>query len=228
MKLPRTLHEARVIWAQHRKKYLEICTTDITVIAHGGCPEFSKNEYNHFSYSLYSLPFVGPFMAAWMIDIKFGSEIPKCFRDDIKINVKDINNCFNNINNGNEYAVVGHKGEGYSSVEVNLEERIGDLLNNPEVFTAKTGGVLIDLISKDIKELGLVITDRGFGCGGGHIGIPCTDNEKDGLINLIWCKYHRAVVAGLIFPKITWFSPIFRDLWEYDDVVAFLNKVSDA
>lgn len=102
-----------------------------------------------------------------------------------------------------------------------------DLLNDPEVFTEKTGGALISGIEKDlVNTFNIVITDRGFGCGGGHIGTSCTDKEKDEILIYLWTKYRKAIDAELIFPKIAWFfPPHFRDLWDEDEIKEYLNSV---
>jgi hypothetical protein len=58
----------------------------------------------------------------------------------------------------------------------------------------------------------LIKSDSGIGLNGCHIGYSCTDTEKDTIISYIWTKYYKEIHDELIFPKISWFSPKFKDL----------------
>lgn len=188
-----TLEEAKIVWAKKRLKYLKICFQEGNL---GVSEESNKlnDDINDFAMAIYSMPHISDHMECWMIDIKFGDEIPRYFKIQ--------KSCDNSLS-------IKH---------------VETLMNNPQKFTDITGGPLLTSISNSIKELGLRITDRGFSGCGGHIGVPCTNKDKDILIDMMLSKYRKAIDNGLVFPVVAWFKPNFGDLWSEDQIIEFLNE----
>lgn len=204
-----SLKDAKIEFARKRLKLLDHYDLYPELLAQSSEDDKNQNEFEksiyeereklerdikRYSKYLLSFPHIRPFIKLYMVDIKFGSEIP--------YSNKKFDEC-------------------------NLEEEVLDvLIKNPEEFTNKTAGNLISQIGKELYEnFGLIITDRGFGCGGGHIGCPCTENEKNLVIDYIWTKYRKAIDSELIFPIIAFVlsQPHFQDIWDRKEIEDFLQ-----
>jgi hypothetical protein len=136
-------------------------------------------EYERIANAFYTMPWIRPFLKAWMIDVKFGDENPFVEGDERQKN--------------------------YSQEEA---VELTDLLQkDPAAFTAKTGGPLLVEVEKFLASNGFKATDRGSGGHGGHLGYPCTDAERDALLSLLYGRFGKAIQAGLILPTIAWFKP---------------------
>lgn len=194
MNIPKSLHDARVLWADARKEYLEYLDKTDSELASDEISQVMDKKLEDVGLFLYSLPHIRPHMKAWMVDIKFGNEIP-----------------------------FGNKVDDNSSIS---EEHLDDILEDPAKFTNKIGGPLISNIETDIVNLGISITDRGFGMGGGHIGCPCSDNERDAVLNMVFIKYYKAVHSGLVYPMVSWFKPFFGGLMVIDDINDFFDNIN--
>lgn len=85
------------------------------------------------------------------------------------------------------------------------------LVDSPDLFTANTAGNLGANVRRFIKNAGFTITDSGggfSGCGG-HIGIPCTDEESQKLICLVNHNFKKAIMSDMMSVVIAWFKPSF-------------------
>lgn len=193
MNIPRSLRDAKILWAQARKEYLTYIEKT-GLVSDSEDDEVRDHKLAEIGLFLYSLPHIRPHMKAWMVDIKFGNEVP-----------------------------FGEKVEDGSSLS---EEHLDDILEDPAGFTSKIGGPLISNIEADINCLGVSVTDRGFGMGGGHVGCPCSDNERDAVLNMVFMKYHKAVNSGLVYPMVSWFKPFFGGLMIIDEINEFLDDIN--
>lgn len=195
-----SIKEAKDTWAKLRLEYLKTCKNE------NG--EFDLQETNEsreaetkltrFSLVCYSIPYIRPLMKAWMVDIRFGQEIPFPFKIEKEKEEEEI-----------------------EPININIDE----LIENPDEFMTKSCGIIYDRIKNDIEsDLGIDMSDMGSGMGGGHIGYPCTDHEKDLLISYVWSKYQKAMASGLVFPVVVWFKPFFEDLWDEEDIIEYYEN----
>jgi len=189
--IPKDIYSAKKLWAKSRKEYLEHIGSNDPAIQEDQELSILAQSLDKLGLFLYSLPHIKPHIEAWMVDIKFGTEIP--FQ---KIDI--------------DCGVSG--------------DHLEDLINDSASFMSRVGGPLLHNIQTDISNMGFTITDRGFSGSGGHMGVPCTDNGKEIIINMIWAKYHKAIEGHLVFPIISWFRPKFMKLWEYNDIMEFLDE----
>jgi hypothetical protein len=196
--------QARIMWAKKRLELLNMYDKN----GGGGCcsPDTQDENANIITKTIehdlekigkyiYSTPHLRHIMSPWMVDIRFGSEIP--FGKPIECGDED------------------------EDVVIN---KLQLLLDDPQKFTEYSSNGVIAQVSKDLVKMGYIITDRGFGMGGGHIGCPCTDEGKDRLINFVWMKYRKAIDSGLIFPYVAWFAPKIQGLWNREEIEEFLEK----
>jgi len=141
----------------------------------------ASNKIDQYSKACYSVPWLRPFINAWMIDITWGDENP--FSDD-------------------------HPSENAFEEEGKNEALLGLLEDGKkDEFVEFTGGPLMAQVTKFLAENGFSYTDCGSGGQGGHVGIPCTDETRDTLMTLVHHKFAKAIRAGMLFVKVAWFKP---------------------
>lgn len=73
-------------------------------------------------------------------------------------------------------------------------------------------GDLPDMIQQFVKEHGFKITDRGFGCGGWHIGVPCNEINARRLCYLLHLNFPLQIRAGIIRVERHFWKWRFPDL----------------
>jgi hypothetical protein len=192
-----TEKQAKITWATKRKALLESCNSGFACapgVEASNEERQLENELERFGRYVYSIPHLRHIIAPWMVDVKFGCEIPfrekKCVEEPEEVD----------------------------------EKLIELLLQDPQKFTEQTSNGAVTQVSQDLTMMGYEITDRGFGMGGGHIGCPCTDEQKDKLINFVWMKYRKAIDSGLLFPCVAWFKPTIRGLMNIGDIEKFLSE----
>lgn len=190
MAIPNTYEQAQresAVLYREVIKHLPEIKKNFFPISKEDCNEeyrIAHHKYENYCKACYSLPWIRPFMKAWMVDVKFGNENP--FSD------KEYDNTC--------------EGSGYTNEEAT--ELIEMLVVRPDLFTAKTAGNLASNVRKFINNAGFNITDSGGGGCGGHIGVPCTDDEAQRLINLINHNFSKAI-QRLMSVVIAWFKPKF-------------------
>ncbi len=143
----------------------------------------AQRQYERIANWLYTLSWIRPHLKAFMIDIKFGDE-----RAFIEFLPKE-KRCSSEVQGGELSADI-----------------VDTLAKNPREFTALTGGSLFKEIEDYLFSHGFSATDRGGGGCGGHLGYPCTEEERDKLLGLLHSKFGLAIRIGTISTTVAWFA----------------------
>jgi len=131
---------------------------------------------------LYTLPWIRPYLRPFMIDIKYGDE------------------------RGFSKLIGENEEKACSLTQEEAMERIDLIEKDPKAFTAKTAGTLFTEIEKHLRDHGFHATDRGCGGCGGHIGYPCSEEERDVILSLLHLKFGQAIRSGMIATTVAWFK----------------------
>ena len=196
MNVPKTIEEARLACAPLWKKAFEEIKAQKLSAGQPALKTNASRDIESFACGCYSLPWLRKEMTAWMIDFCWGAENP-----------------------------FGEKGEGGCDHELS-EEKAKELLDllaldKKDEFAEATGGALMKQVTRFLKENDFKYTDTGGGCCGGHVGVPCTDDEMTRLIQKAHDRFSKAIERGLLMVKVSWFKPkLFKNL---DDAEQWLH-----
>jgi hypothetical protein len=179
MNLPMTVEDARIALAPLWKQQLEEKKAQNLAEGEPASVTRACHRIERFARACYSLPWLRKEMKAWMIDFCWGDENPFS---------KKNGSCGLSKDRAKELLTL-------------LEE------DKKDDFAEATGGALMKEVVEFLKYHGFEYTDTGGGGCGGHVGIPCTDDEMDSLIMTAHARFGKAIERGLLMVKVAWFKP---------------------
>tara|TARA_R110002049_G_scaffold177616_2_gene344812 strand:- start:441 stop:1031 length:591 start_codon:yes stop_codon:yes gene_type:complete len=113
--------------------------------------------------------------------------------------------------------VVGESSDTCNAKEIfNVFEETGDM----HEAVAKHDNVCA-LVRSYLTEIGFIITDSGGGCGGWHLGVPCTEPESRKLIKLMRQDFAEFFEAGVLKMKRMFWGAKWENLYNLDDAERF-------
>lgn len=74
-------------------------------------------------------------------------------------------------------------------------------------FASAHPGPLPEQVAQLLADNGYSISYTGGGMGGGHIGLPVTEQERDHIVTLIGSNFHKAMTANLMGLEIVRLRP---------------------
>lgn len=107
-----------------------------------------------------------------------------------------------------------------------------DKCNAEDIFTAfkKTGDMheavanhdnICVLVRSYLTEKRFKITDSGGGCGGWHLGVPCTEPESRKMIRLMRRDFAEFFEAGVLKMKRMFWGAKWDNLYNWEDAERF-------
>jgi len=104
--------------------------------------------------------------------------------------------------------------ESNATGESEMKEAVGVLLDEgaSESFLSRVGGSLAQQVDQFIrKDCGRNPPDGGGGCTSWHIGTPCNDEQCASLTAAIHERFAKAIAAGLLTVRVSFWGWRFRD-----------------